>query len=298
MFPWLILPYSGKIWCFIAVQPNWAHFRIADFVRQGEHYHVARVELRSRRAAVLHDHDFYEVFWVESGRGKHWCNGEVYPLRRGQCWLIRPADRHRVTGESAHAVRIVNVAFSGRVWAEVRRRYFADQSDPFEQPLGQRHRLIDGRWQAELDRWAERLTAPARPRVVIDGFLMELPTWLALPSGGSMPEALPEWLAHARREIARPEHFAGGTPAFAKLAGRSASHVARETDRWLGQTPTELVNAARMDYFARALATSRRPIVDLALDCGLNNLSHAYALFRRRFGVSPHRYRLRAHGIV
>ena len=98
--------------------------------------------------------------------------------------------------------------------------------------------------------------------------------------------------------MAGPEQFAGGTVALARLAGRSPSHVARVAVRWYGQTPTEIVNTARMGFSARQLAETSRPIMEIALDCGLNNLSHFYALFRRRFGVSPRRYRLQAHPTV
>ena len=74
--------------------------------------------------------------------------------------------------------------------------------------------------------------------------------------------------------------------------------MARAAVRWYGQTPTEIVNAARMEFSARQLTESARPIMEIALDCGLNNLSHFYALFRKRFGVSPRRFRLQAHPTV
>ena len=77
-----------------------------------------------------------------------------------------------------------------------------------------------------------------------------------------------------------------------------ASFAGRATVRWLKQTPTEIVNTVRMDYSARQLTETARPILEIALDCGLNNLSHFYALFRQRFGVSPRKYRLRAHPTV
>jgi AraC family cel operon transcriptional repressor len=149
-----------------------------------------------------------------------------------------------------------------------------------------------------LAHWAERLAGAARPRVLVDGFLMDLPALLSAAAAARERELAPEWLTAACRQLNAPEHFAGGTPALARLAGRSPSHVARATVRWLGVTPTDLVNAARMDYSARELATTTRPIMEIAFDCGLNNLSHFYALFRQRYGISPRRYRLRAHGIV
>ncbi|MDB6170376.1 MAG: AraC family transcriptional regulator, partial [Verrucomicrobia bacterium] len=187
-------------------------------------------------------------------------------------------------------------ALPSRSWLGIRRRYFGREPDPYAKAPADRSWALEPHAQLALDRWAERLAQPGRPAVALDGFLMELPGLLQEPVRGAKP--VPEWLARARREMAGPEQFAGGTLALARLAGRSPSHVARAAVRWYGQTPTEIVNAARMDYAARQLAETARPIVDLALDCGLNNLSHFYALFRKRFGASPRQYRLEAHPTV
>lgn len=276
--------------------PPCAHFSLADFVRPGESYHFAQTDLTAGNAARYHDHDFHELFWVTRGRGEHLLNGEARPLAAGRLFLIRPKDRHHVTGSDAAPLRILNLAFPSRSWAEVRRRYFAREPDGYEQSPPDRGWTLDARAATALEHWAARLAAEGRPRVALDGFLMALPDLLHSPARGAKP--VPEWLERARREIAAPEHFAGGTVALARLAGRSPSHVARAAVRWYGQTPTELVNAARMEFSARQLGDTAQPIVEIALDCGLNNLSHFYALFRRRFGVSPRRYRLQAHPTV
>lgn len=269
-----------------------AHFKLARFIGPGEAYHFARTMLNSGNAACYHDHDYHEVFWVKHGRGEHLLNGRAYPLQAGQLVLIRPTDRHRVSGSDDAPLCVANLAFPSRAWAEVRRRYFGREADWFTRRAEQRVRLLDSQTAAALERWAGRLSDPERARVALDGFLMELPRFLEQPVSGV--EALPEWLASACREIGRPENFSGGTLRMARLAGRSPSHVARASVRWLGRTPTEVVNEARLDYSARQLAETARPIMDIALDCGLNSLSHFYALFRRRFGMSPRRYRHRA----
>lgn len=276
---------------------RYAHFRLRDFLRREDAFHFATTALTPDTGARYHDHDFHEVFWVLGGEGRHRCNGRTLPLRPRQLLLMRPADRHCVQGAEGEPLRIVNVAFPSRTWADVRRRYFADRPDPFEES-GRHDWQLDERRMRTLERWAERLSASARPQVLIDGFLMDLPELLSAAAAARERELAPEWLTAACRALADPRHFAGGTPALARLAGRSPSHVARATVRWLGVTPTELVNTARMDYSARELATTVRPIMDIAFDCGLNNLSHFYALFRKRYGISPRRYRLRAHGIV
>ena len=272
------------------------HFKLADFVRGGEAYHFASTELTADNAARYHDHDFHELFWVTRGRGEHLLNGRIEPLAAGRLFLIKPKDRHHVTGSDAAPLQILNLAFPSRRWVEIRRRYFAREPDAYERSPADRAWPLDARAQVALEHWAARLATADRPRVVLDGFLMELPRLLHEPAGGAKPA--PEWLERARRAMAGPEQFAGGTGALARLAGRSPSHVARAAVRWYGQTPTELVNAARMEFSARQLAETSRPIVEIALDCGLNNLSHFYALFRKRFGVSPRRYRLQAHPTV
>ncbi len=274
-----------------------AHFKLQDFIRPGEAYHYARTTLTADNVARYHDHDYHEVFWVLRGQGEHRWNGRTVPLGAGTLCLIRPADRHLVTGSDASPLLIVNLAFPSKTWADVRKRYFADEPDCFEVPDEQRL------WKQELrspggpNHWAERLANPDRPRVSLDGFLMELPFWRPR-SDAPTPEPVPEWLVRAQREIVKPENFIGGAPAFARLAGRNPSHVARVAVRCLGKTPTELVNAARFEHSAQQLAETTKPILDIMLDCGLTNLSHFYALFRKRFGVSPRRYRLQAHPTV
>jgi len=274
-----------------------AHFKFRNFVRPGESYHFAHTELLAENGVRYHDHDYHEVFWVTHGRGEHCWNGKTRILQPGVLHLIRPADRHRVAGSKDAPMRIVNLAFPSVIWRVVRRRYFETAVDWFEQPEEQRAWTITARAQAGLKLWAERLAAATRPRVLVDGFLMELPN-LCPVEPVAKQEPVPDWLLRAQREIVRPDNFVGGTVAFARLAGRSPAHVSRSALRWLGATPTDIVNTARIDHSAEQLAATSRPIIEIMLDSGLTNLSHFYALFRKRFGMSPRRYRLQAHPTV
>lgn len=275
-----------------------AHFHLHDFVRPGEAYHYARTDLGADNAARYHDHDYHEIFWVVRGEGEHRLNGKTHPLAQGAFHLIRPEDRHRVNGSDSAPLRLVNIAFPSDSWHEIRQRYFADEPDWFELPEARRSWTVDTRGQMLLNHWSERLAAVSRPRLSLDGFLMDLPQLRPAVAATVGRAPVPDWLVQALRQLPKPEVFAGGTLEWCRRAGRTPAHVARATVRWLGQTPTELINQARMDYSARQLAETSRPILDIMLDCGLNNLSHFYALFRRRFGVSPRRYRLQAHPTV
>jgi AraC family transcriptional regulator len=78
---------------------------------------------------------------------------------------------------------------------------------------------------------------------------------------------------------------------LAAIAGLSTFHFARVFRVLSGQTPRQYVIAARLRAAARALSSTRRPVIEVALDAGFADLSHFTTSFRRAFGVSPRRYR-------
>ena len=104
-------------------------------------------------------------------------------------------------------------------------------------------------------------------------------------------------LAHERR-IARVLRYidadAGADctlDTLAAVAGLARFHFARSFRRVVGQTPRQYVIAARLRAAAKALASTRKPVTEIALDAGFADLSNFTTTFRRAFGVTPRRYR-------
>jgi AraC-like DNA-binding protein len=78
---------------------------------------------------------------------------------------------------------------------------------------------------------------------------------------------------------------------LAARAGLSKYHFLRVFRRLAGVTPHQYLLGARLRRAARGLTTSRRPVVEIALDCGFGDLSTFNHHFRRAFGKTPTRYR-------
>ncbi len=140
----------------------------------------------------------------------------------------------------------------------------------------------------------------AAPRTVLflERFLLNLAYVLCGPEEES--KNLPQWLREAAEQIEKEELFreeAGGK-SLARIARRSAAHVAREVRRHLGKTPTDWVNEMRMRHAAQLLAGTRREILDICGDCGFENVSYFYALFRVQYAMTPLTYRRRSGLIV
>ena len=78
---------------------------------------------------------------------------------------------------------------------------------------------------------------------------------------------------------------------LAASAGMSRYHFLRVFRRLVGMTPYQYLLSARMRRAALELASTRRPVLDIALDSGFGDLSTFNHRFRATFGLTPTQYR-------
>jgi AraC family cel operon transcriptional repressor len=289
--PPLILSLQCLFLRYIDPMPVVRKLRLRDFVGRDEAAHFA-VTRAPWSTPQMHTHDFPEIFWIESGRGWHWINDVRREVHERMLVLVRADDRHGFTDAAGGTTLLIaNLAFPVAAWNELRRTYFPRSVDPFSTREVERREftLNTSAWASLLDATAE-VRAGSQTPAMLARLLLNL-NHLA-QTNRPMEKDLPPWLYRASREIERQENFAGGTKAFCRLARRSPAHVARAVRRHLSLMPTDLVNAARIRWAAEQLASTDRPIIDISLDCGFENLGHFYKLFRAARGTSPRRYRL------
>lgn len=266
---------------------------------RGEAFHAIRDTKTRRNPVPPHRHDFAEVFWIDQGRARHRVNGDEQSLEPGCVVFMRPSDTHAVEPPAGEVLHFTNIAFSLESWGALGKRYFEKRPSAFwsRAALPEMRRVEPSRLDG-LNRQADTLAQSPRERLYIERFLLDLLAEFAAESqeaatreGGRFPEDMPDWLLRACREIARPEQLAEGAGRFTRLAGRSREHVARSMRHYLGISPTRFINRARMRHAARQLEMSNRGIVEIAGECGLENLGHFYALFRDEFGMTPRDWR-------
>jgi AraC family transcriptional regulator len=74
--------------------------------------------------------------------------------------------------------------------------------------------------------------------------------------------------------------------------GRHPVHVARTFREVFGCTIGGYARRARAEKAAALLRSTRRPLIDIALECGYGNASQFSRSFRAVFGVTPSAYRV------
>ena len=237
----------------------------------------------------LHQHEYQEVFWVEGGPGVHHVNGASIPLVAGDLVCIRADDTHTFTTDPGERFSLVNLAFRPEDVADLAAR--SSDAWPWTTEAMPLHVHLPPAAMERLHGWTEDLASPGTTRIDLDAFLLDLVRLVARWRASGAEAGAPPWLREALEIFADPRHLAGGTPQLAKLCGRSPEQVNRQIRRWRGVTATEFVAELRLDWLARQLRLSDRPIAELSEACGLGHLGHCYQRFHKRFHTTPQRYR-------
>ncbi|MBI1278274.1 MAG: helix-turn-helix domain-containing protein [Anaerolineaceae bacterium] len=259
--------------------------------------HYAFLSTFSAITTRLHTHNFYELFFIRSGKVEHLVNGDIQHLDAGALVFIRPPDAHCYRQAGQHDCQLINLAVPTYL-IDGLLRYMGDDFDSqllLESPLPKAAYLDENSrlllWEQFIHWNTMQLSAPAQARLELRLLLASLFTRYFATSTPEPTLTGLAWLDMLCQTMRQPEHFAAGVERMQTLAGCSAEHLARTCRRYLQMTPTAFVNGLRLDYAANHLAHTDTTIADVAFEAGFENLSHFYHLFQKRFHQSPQHYR-------
>ncbi|PUB14134.1 helix-turn-helix transcriptional regulator [Yoonia sediminilitoris] len=259
----------------------------SDILNGNAQVHLARATLTPTRPKALHDHDFFELFWVQNGKVRHHLQDRAETLTEGDLIFMRPGQPHALQGRGEHALIVSISIHPGTIKALVKRHpglcghlFWA------KGPIAQTHRNI--RQLAALNHAAVQLEQSDCGSLAAEGFLLPLCAEL---TADNFPPDMPGWLTEACRAAKDPATFRDGAAGLVALTGKAHPHVSRMMRKHLGITPSDYVNQQRMAFAARALITDAEPVGQIAADCGLPNMSHFHKLFRAAYGHTPLQYR-------
>jgi len=262
--------------------------RWSEIAPPGEVVHIANIQLGRMRSPAMHTHDFYECFIVLEGKGMHLTPAGSSPLAPRELYCLRPEHAHCITG--AEDFSFLNVAFEAKLFHEA--SVLADwpegiwkkdcniaslqiRSKEFEQMVESAVTVAHRPSRCRAAWW---LLGLAR---VLDERLEPIPE----------REALPDWFAEGLARARELTVLQEGVSELTRRMGRSRKHVTRSFKQFLGKTPTEWLAEARIERARTLLATTRLPILEIALDCGFASPSYFHKCFREAQGISPARYR-------
>ena len=165
---------------------------------------------------------------------------------------------------------------------------------PFVRVLDERLHCEGGAAVAVALRVYEEFTRPdAVTPLAVEGLLLEL--LVALARGGQPAgEPRARWLADARELLHAEFRDAPTLRTVAASVGVHPVTLARAFRATYGCTMGDYVRRLRVDFAARALRATDRPISEIALESGFADQSHFSNVFRRQLGIAPGRFRAMA----
>lgn len=258
-----------------------------DILQSGMQIHLTRATLTPVRPKALHDHDFFELFWVQNGKVRHHQLDRTDTLSEGDVVFLRPGQPHALQGRGEHAL-VVSLCIHPATIKALAKRHPSVQGHLFWSKGAPVQTRRDIRQLAALNHAAVQLERSPCDTLAAEAFLLPLCADL---TAAAFDHEMPVWLANACNAAKDPEVFRAGSAGLVAVAGKAHPHVSRMMRKYVGQTPSDYINQIRMRHAARALTTDNEAISEIAADCGIPNMSHFHKLFRETHGLTPLQFR-------
>lgn len=226
-----------------------------------------------------HCHDYWEAFLCVGGRGVHEWNGAVHALAAGDLWILRPDDVHSV--RPIHEFAYINIVWLMESWEK-----WCDLAGVDVTTLG--HSARAPQLESLLRDLMQPRSDAAKPLA-----LCRLWAEIALTlRPDALLETRPDWMVRALQALETEAGLRAGWPLLLRSAHVSSGHLCREWEKAFGQTPTQWINARRLENAAQLLLQSNLAIEEIGRRCGFDNPTYFYRLFGRKFGLTPRAYRM------
>jgi AraC family cel operon transcriptional repressor len=247
-----------------------------------------------------HSHEFAEIILVLNGKIYHRANGERQLLTQDSLVFVRPTDIHGFEPAEESPCEMIFLAFQLELFLTLS-RYLEEDTflQKFTASVLPPTFLLDGHEANELStRMLSINTAgltPSARKIKIKILLADLFTQYFLDENYTLTEQrVPDWLDELCQKMRSPENFIKGLKRMQKLACCTPEHLCKSFRRYLDKSPTEFINELRINYAARLLADSNEEIGAISYDLNFQSLSRFYHLFKKYYGVSPAKYRIKA----
>jgi len=133
------------------------------------------------------------------------------------------------------------------------------------------------------------LAAPdAFTPLALEGLALEL---LALAGRSRIPPRPERWVERVRLTVRERFREPFEPSRLAEEIGVHPAHLARAFRARYGETLGEYVRRLRLEWAAREMIATDKPLAFLAVEAGFCDQSHFTRAFKRQFGITPARFR-------
>ena len=235
----------------------------------------------------------YLLHYVVKGELEHIVEGKIHRVREGGLCLLDYSKRFRLRNKQPRAVHLWYILFNGKEMPRVFRELGADTRPLFERVPSRRFESLFRRiW----DLSARKPHAhEVKTHVALNAMLAELfVERLELSVGTSLVGknvVLSEKVRLAINFINYMHPHNIGLKHIESAIGLNMHHLSRKFHEEVGMAPIHYLNLYRIERAKHFLATSDKPVTEIARLVGIPDPNYFARMFRKLTGKTPQAYR-------
>lgn len=250
----------------------------------------ALVQLTGDGDRYYHSHDFYEIFYITSGKILHSLNNRTETLTLGDVRFLRPGDVHCFLREPENECIHRDFIVSTTLYRKIVEFFNYDPLAAFHSSPAAK---LDVNAVVRLETYlksscSERISEnPAFYFAVSELFRAHYER----ENNSEKRVKAPEWITGLINKLERPEYFCLDVKDIFAEYNYSEEYLSRTFRKITGKTLTEYVNQKKLSFAAVLIQNTDKSIETICYQCGFNNVSYFYRAFKKAFGSTPHELR-------
>lgn len=264
------------------------NLKFKDIQINNRKYYTADFKLASNSNNKNHTHDFYEVITITSGEFIEYNNGEKFVLEKGWFHFIKPTDKHYLVTSKKENNILRNIVFEHDFFKQLLEEVDLQNTDHIFKPF----KLDENTFDAFLKkiRLLDKIDNTEKTNMyLLKSIFFDM--IFNIKFCNEDKNDVPKWLGRCYMKIQEDENYIKGLPYLIQLSGKSQSHLTRQLKKYYHITPTDFINNLRVQKTASLLCLTDEKILEVALECGFENMSYYNRIFKEKYGVTPRQYR-------
>ncbi len=244
---------------------------------------------------ILHDHSFFEVFYLLDGTIEHTLNGVTAKLHAGDMLFLKPEDQHiflrTANGICKHRDIIFRKSFFRTVCnylsPELYEDFMADRVPKIfhlsTAKMNELESLLDRTNAIPLSELSLKTAAIRTVAAQVLGLLVsaQIDSCMNYPS----------WLQELLQRFNDPAMICGGLELILSDTFYTKEHMCRVFKQVFGVTMTEYLNNRRLEMAAEQLAYTQQQVSAISLGLGFSSVSYFNKIFKLKYGYTPMQFR-------
>ena len=247
--------------------------------------------------ATDHCHNCYELFYVESGECRFLINEKIYDLHTGDFILVPPLELHYTRFLFGSCKRTIIFFRDEDLTDEIRQHIpqsdvLFSEASVFQVPEAYRELIVRCFRQMTSEEKINDEKSPLLRKLHLQALFLicsRVCRFLSDP---------PVDIHTTDRQIILSAHYISEhymnpitTTDVAKSVGFSPNHLSRRFRRETGIGLHEYIIFVRLNHAAQELVSTDDSITTIALRCGFSSSNYFKDCFKKKYGVTPRKYR-------